>query len=197
MIGGVRGPFAVIDGEVYGIVTMKDVLAFIFGEISGKMAGQELYKEDDENSYVVPGDMRLADFNNLTNFDIEDPVMATIGGAAFRWFDRLPEPGEHVTHEGYRFVVKERKGLRISQVLVQKITSSGEADEEEHLGDLAQSTAADGEGAQTGESHSADEPPGAGAEAASAAPESEATAKDNTKRKKNKVSGDAQQAGEE
>ena len=71
-------------GEVSGIVTMKDVLTFIFGEISGKMAGQEYYKEDDENSYVVPGDMRLTDFYNLTNFDIEDPVMATIGGVAFR-----------------------------------------------------------------------------------------------------------------
>ena len=111
-------------GEVFGIVTMKDVLTFIFGEISGKMAGQEYYKEDDENSYVVPGDMRLADFYNLTNFDIEDPVMATIGGVAFRLFDRLPEPGDQVTSDGYRFVVKQRKGLRISQLQVQKISST-------------------------------------------------------------------------
>jgi len=110
-------------GEVSGIVTMKDVLTFIFGEISGKMAGQEYYKEDDENSYVVPGDMRLADFYNLTNFDIEDPVMATIGGVAFRLFDRLPEPGDEVTHEGYRFLVKQRSGLRISQLLVQRLAS--------------------------------------------------------------------------
>lgn len=121
-------------GEVSGIVTMKDVLTFIFGEISGKMAGQEYYKEDDENTYVVPGDMRLADFNNLTNFDIEDSVMATIGGFAFRQFDRLPEPGDAVTYEGYRLVVKQRSGLRISQLLVQKITSSDQvedADEDE------------------------------------------------------------------
>jgi len=111
-------------GEVFGIVTMKDVLTFIFGEISGKMAGQEYYKEDDENSYVVPGDMRLADFYNLTNFDIEDPVMATIGGVAFRLFDRLPEPGDQVTNDGYRFVVKQRKGLRISQLQVQKMSAS-------------------------------------------------------------------------
>ena len=118
-------------GEVSGIVTMKDVLTFIFGEISGKMAGQEYYKEDDENSYVVPGDMRLTDFYNLTNFDIEDSVMATIGGHAFRLFDRLPEPGDTLTHEGYRFVVKKRTGLRISQLLVQKITSSDQSESEE------------------------------------------------------------------
>lgn len=111
-------------GEVFGIVTMKDVLTFIFGEISGKMEGQEYYKEDDENSYVVPGEMRLADFYNLTNFDIEDPVMSTIGGVAFRLFDRLPEPGDEITHDGYRFVVKQRSGLRISQLQVQKVSSS-------------------------------------------------------------------------
>ncbi|QYZ64636.1 MAG: hypothetical protein OI74_13770 [Gammaproteobacteria bacterium (ex Lamellibrachia satsuma)] len=111
-------------GEVLGIVTMKDVLTFIFGEISGKMEGQEYYKEDDENSYVVPGDMRLADFYNLTNFAIEDAVMSTIGGVAFRLFDRLPEPGEQVTHEGFRFIVKQRSGLRISELQVQKISAS-------------------------------------------------------------------------
>lgn len=111
-------------GEVFGIVTMKDVLTFIFGEISGPMVGQEYYKEDDENSYVVPGDMRLTDFYNLTNFDIEDPMMATIGGVAFRVFDRLPSPGDEITHDGYRFVVKQRSGLRISQLLVQRLAST-------------------------------------------------------------------------
>ena len=111
-------------GEVSGIVTMKDVLKFIFGEITGKMVGQEHYKEDDENSYIVPGDMRLTDFYNLTNFDIEDAVMSTIGGVAFRLFDRLPEPGDQITYEGFRFIVKQRSGLRISQLQVQKISSS-------------------------------------------------------------------------
>ena len=119
-------------GEVTGIVTMKDVLKFIFGEISGKMVGQEYYKEDDENSYTVPGDMRLTDFYNLTNFDIEDTVMATIGGVAFRLFDRLPEPGDQITHEGFRFTVKQRSGLRISQLQVQKISSSNKQDDDDN-----------------------------------------------------------------
>ncbi len=110
-------------GEVMGIVTMKDVLKFIFGEISGKMTGQEHYKEADENSYTVPGDMRLTDFYNLTNFDIEDSVMTTIGGYAFRLFDRLPEPDDSIDYEGYRFTVKQRTGLRISKLQIQKVST--------------------------------------------------------------------------
>lgn len=113
-------------GEVLGVVTMKDVLTFIFGEISGKMAGLEYYQEEDENSYIVPGDMRLTDFYNLSNFDIEDPVMATIGGVVFRLFDRLPQEGDKIRNEGYEFIVKELKGLRISKVLVRKISASNE-----------------------------------------------------------------------
>jgi len=111
-------------GEVLGIVTMKDVLKFIFGEISGRMEGQEYYKEDDENSYTVPGDMRLTDFYNLTNFDIEDAVMSTIGGVAFRLFDKLPKVGDKVVYEGYEFTAKEVKGLRISSIRVRKLAAS-------------------------------------------------------------------------
>lgn len=111
-------------GDVLGLVTMKDVLTFIFGEISGTMVGMEHYSEEDDNSYVVPGDMRLTDFYNLTNFDIDDPVMATIGGVVFRLFDCLPAVNDAIEHEGYEFIVKEVQGLRISQVLVRKITHS-------------------------------------------------------------------------
>jgi CBS domain containing-hemolysin-like protein len=117
-------------GEVLGLVTMKDVLTFIFGEISGKMKGQEFYQEEDENSYIVPGDMRLTDFYNLSNFDIEDPVMTTIAGAAFRLFDRLPKAGESIVSEGYEFTVKEVTGLRISKIQVRKLSSTQKEQEE-------------------------------------------------------------------
>jgi CBS domain containing-hemolysin-like protein len=132
-------------GEVLGIVTMKDVLKFIFGEISGKMTGQEYYEEEDQNSYVVPGDMRLTDFNNLTNFDIEDAVMSTIGGVAFRLFDRLPAVGDKISSdEGFEFIAREVQGLRISRIQVRKLIANGRYREDEALeqsGSEAQETA--------------------------------------------------------
>jgi CBS domain containing-hemolysin-like protein len=106
-------------GEVLGIVTIKDVLTFIFGEITGPMRGSEDY-ERDESGYTVPGDMRLLDFYNLTNIDIEDPVMTTVGGVIFRLFGRLPKVGESVTYEDYRFTVVEVERLRIGRLRVSK-----------------------------------------------------------------------------
>lgn len=110
-------------GEVLGIVTVNDVLTFFFGEITGKMRGSEDY-EQDENGFLVPGDMRLLDFYNLTNIDIEDPVMTTIGGLVFRLFGRLPTLGETVTYEGYKFTVMEVSGLRISRLRVSESDST-------------------------------------------------------------------------
>jgi putative hemolysin len=106
-------------GEVLGIVTIKDVLTFLFGEISGKLQGAADWEEDEEG-FVVPGDMRLMEFDDITNIDIDDPVMTTVGGLVFRLFGRLPGEGESVTHEGYRFAVLQMSGLRIARLRVSK-----------------------------------------------------------------------------
>jgi putative hemolysin len=113
-------------GGVEGFVTMKDVLTFIFGQISGEVTGQEHYQERDENYYEVRGDMKLNDFNNLTNFGIEDPRMTTIGGVAFRHLDRLPRVGDQVTVEGITITILEMDEHRIVRVRV----SRGEGAEE-------------------------------------------------------------------
>jgi len=121
-------------GGVDGFITMKDVLTFIFGQISGEMAGQELYQERDENVYEVRGDMKLTDFDNLTNFGISDPRMTTIGGVAFRYLDRLPHVGDQVTVEGIQITVLEVDMHRIARVRVARRVSAVEASESEAAG---------------------------------------------------------------
>jgi CBS domain containing-hemolysin-like protein len=105
-------------GGVEGFITMKDVLTFIFGQISGEVSGAEHYQERDENVYEVPGDMKLTDFNNLTNFGIEDPRMTTIGGVAFRHLDRLPCVGDQVSIEGLTINIVDMEAHRIARVRV-------------------------------------------------------------------------------
>lgn len=107
-------------GGVDGFVTMTDVLNFIFGPTTGHVRGQEYYQERDQNVYEVAGDMRLTDFNNLTNFGLEDPRMTTIGGVAFRHLDRLPREGDQVNVEGIVITVLEMDAHRIAKVRVAK-----------------------------------------------------------------------------
>jgi CBS domain containing-hemolysin-like protein len=107
-------------GGVEGFITMKDVLMFIFGQVAEEAGGQEHYQEKDENCYEVPGDMKLTDFNNLTNFGIEDPRMTTIGGVAFRHLDRLPKVGDQVVVEGIVITVLAMDAHRIDRVRVSR-----------------------------------------------------------------------------
>jgi len=136
-------------GGIEGLVSMKDVLTFIFGQISGDVQGQELYQERDENSYAIKGDMKLTDFNNLTNFGIEDPRMTTIGGVAFRHLDRLPKVGDSVNLEGILITVLEMDEHRIASVRVSCRPGSKDAAEGEETPDGEQETdAADAEAAE-------------------------------------------------
>ena len=109
-------------GGVEGLVTMRDVISFIFGEISEGVHGQELYREHDQNSYEVAGAMKLTDFNDLTNFGIEDPRMTTIGGVVFRYLDRLPQVGDRVAMEGIVATVLEMDGHRLARLRIAKGT---------------------------------------------------------------------------
>ncbi len=116
-------------GGVEGFITMKDVLKFIFGQISGDVKGDEYYQEKDDNTYEVSGDMKLNDFNNLTNFGIEDPRMTTIGGVAFRHLDRLPKVGDRVTIEGITICIVDMDMHRISRVQVMPAAATEEEDD--------------------------------------------------------------------
>ena len=127
-------------GGVEGFVTMKDVLTFIFGQISGDVEGQELYHERDEDSYEVDGDMKLTDFNNLSNFGIEDPRMTTIGGVAFRHLDRLPRVGDSIGIEDISITVLEMDEHRIARV---RVSRGNRADEMLATDAQAQSVAAE------------------------------------------------------
>ena len=129
-------------GGVEGFVTMKDVLTFIFGQISGDVEGQELYRERDEDSYEVDGDMKLTDFNNLTNFGIEDPRMTTIGGVAFRHLDHLPRVGDSISIEDICITVLEMDEHRIARVSVSRGNREDEIVAAEALAESIDSEAA-------------------------------------------------------
>jgi len=109
------------------------VLTFIFGQISGDVDGQELYHERDEDTYEVDGDMKLTDFNNLTNFGIEDPRMTTIGGVAFRHLDRLPMVGDSIGIEDIVITILEMDDNRIHRVRVNRGGKIEESSEDETL----------------------------------------------------------------
>jgi len=107
-------------GGIMGIITMEDVLNFIFGEIAGDFIDPDSYTKEGDHVYVVPGDMRLADFEALTNFGIEDERMTTIGGVVLRHLGRLPEEEDVVVVENTKITVLAMEGNRIGRLKAEK-----------------------------------------------------------------------------
>ena len=120
-------------GGVDGFVTITDVLNFIFSQIAGQVKGEELHRDQDQDDYEVPGDMKLVDFNNLTHFGLEDPRMTTIAGIAFRRLDGLPNTGAVVVLDDLELTVLKMDAHRIARLRVRRV--AGAADIEESLRD--------------------------------------------------------------
>ncbi|WP_305907762.1 hemolysin family protein [Methylomarinum sp. Ch1-1] len=114
-------------GGVEGMVTLEGVLEFVFGEICPKTEMPGVIHEANTEIYDVPGDMKLIDFEDLTNFVITDARMTTIAGVLFRRLDRLPKTGDRVQLDDYWLTVLEMDGHRIARVRVSRGEESNAA----------------------------------------------------------------------
>lgn len=125
-------------GSTEGMITLEDLLEEIVGEIRDEYDEDEetLIQDLGDNTYVVPGGMKLDDINNSidTNFESED--YDSIGGLIIEKLDKLPEEGETVTLEdGTELTVKTVNQNRIEEVLMKLPTVSEETSEDENSED--------------------------------------------------------------
>ena len=121
-------------GSTEGMITLEDLLEEIVGEIRDEYDEDEetLIQDLGDNTYVVPGGMKLDDINNSidTNFSSED--YDSIGGLIIEKLDKLPEENETVELEdGTVLTVKTVNQNRIEEVLM-KLPSIAETNSEEN-----------------------------------------------------------------
>lgn len=107
-------------GGVEGLVTLEQVLQFVFGEICPKDSFPGVEHDPTTNIYEVPGEMKLIHIEDLTHFVIKDNRMTTIAGVVFRQLDRLPKVGDQVQMEDLLMTVLAMDGHRISRVQLAK-----------------------------------------------------------------------------
>ena len=103
------------------MITLEDLLEEIVGEIRDEYDEDEetLIQDLGDNTYIVPGGMKLDDINNSidTNFSSED--YDSIGGLIIEKLDKLPEENETVELEdGTTLTVKSINQNRIEEVLM-------------------------------------------------------------------------------
>jgi putative hemolysin len=108
-------------GHFEGIVSSGDVLEAITGAFQEDNDEEPAIVEREDGSFLVAGWMPADEFAYRMGFQIdEDAEFETVAGLVLDEFRRLPELGEHITRNGWRFEVIDLDGHRIDKVLVSR-----------------------------------------------------------------------------
>lgn len=109
-------------GGIQGIVTMKDILEGLIGQVPE--VGEELeIVERADGTWLVDGQLSFYDF--LAYFDMEDLYADheynTLSGLILEILEHVPHTGETLSWLTFKFEIVDMDGARIDKVLVSKI----------------------------------------------------------------------------
>ncbi len=122
---------AVVDeyGGTMGIVTLDNVLAEIVGDIHDEFdAEQTEFKQLNPSEFEVDGMLGLYELNDLTELELSNAEVSTVGGYVTHLIGHLPKQGEHVQVGDYLVTVTKTDGRRIGQLHFKKSPPSPEVD---------------------------------------------------------------------
>lgn len=120
--------FAVVldeHGQTDGIITMEDITNVVFGRMTDDFTTQNVAPEDkikliSHDTFVVPGDMKIDDVNEILGLNVESEEMNTIAGWLLEQFGYLPQAGNVLIHEKRIFTVEEVEQRRITSIRIKK-----------------------------------------------------------------------------
>ncbi len=107
-----------------GVLTSEDIAREIFGPISDEYKNYARKTEvqiKNKTSDEVDGLIRLVDLNEQLGIKIESRFAETLGGYILEQLDCIPEPGNSISSNGYRFTVTKMDEHRIAKVLFREL----------------------------------------------------------------------------
>jgi len=118
-------------GVVEGMVSLKDVVEAIVGQLPERGTRQhypQIIMRDD-GSWIIDGQLDFEEMAKeiklvLTNEELEANRYQTIGGYVLHHFGHIPEDGEKLEQNGFRFEIVVMDRQRIDKLLVTRLPDS-------------------------------------------------------------------------
>jgi magnesium and cobalt exporter, CNNM family len=113
-------------GAFQGVVTSADILESIVGGFHTEEGPPEAAAiRRDDGSYLISGWMPAVEFASLLRFELPTSRhYQTVAGFLLSQFGRIPDVGDRIEVEGWRFEIVDLDGRRIDKLLATKISDA-------------------------------------------------------------------------
>jgi magnesium and cobalt exporter, CNNM family len=113
-------------GVFQGVVTSADILESIVGGFHTEEGPPEAAAvRRDDGSYLISGWMSAVEFASLLRFGLPaSPHYQTVAGFLLSHFGRIPDVGDRIEVDGWRFEIIDLDGRRIDKLLATKMSDA-------------------------------------------------------------------------
>ncbi|MFN2176419.1 MAG: hemolysin family protein [Anaerolineales bacterium] len=116
-------------GGTTGLVTLEDIMEVVVGEIEDEYSPvAEVPERGKSGEWSLPGDLPITSLSDLINLKLEPGgVYNTLAGFVMAELGHIPQEGDSLLYQGYRFTVDEMDRLRIKAIRVQQSDAGKES----------------------------------------------------------------------
>ena len=107
-------------GVILGIVTIEDIFGEILGEIILENGEKPLIREVSKDTWVADAKIEINELRRITGINIPEGQYNTLGGFITFILGRIPQKGEVVEYDGFRFKVIDADERKVKKVLIEK-----------------------------------------------------------------------------
>ncbi len=115
-------------GSATGIITMEDIVEEVVGDIDVGYDFEEylprrkrVFETLDDNSYLVDSRLSVSEVNDLLEVNLSTKVSYTIGGLVMNQLGHIPDYGESMIDQGYKFSVHECTDKAILKLKIESV----------------------------------------------------------------------------
>jgi CBS domain containing-hemolysin-like protein len=115
-------------GSATGIITMEDIVEEVVGDIDVGYDFEEYLPRRkraietlEDNSYLVDSRLSVSEVNDLLEINLNTKASYTIGGLVMNELGHIPDYGESMTEQGYKFSVQERTDKAILKLKIESV----------------------------------------------------------------------------
>ncbi len=109
-------------GGTAGIVTLEDVLEELVGEIEDEFDRDvRTLRRLGAGRYLVHGTLRADRLEDLLGLQLAEGDYETVAGFVLHELGRIPEIGDDLVHDGWRFTVTNMSGHRINELQLTRV----------------------------------------------------------------------------